>query len=99
MKSSIRSQMCWNIVNKVRNTLSDLYVNEIDYSEHFLGNDTAAYPGHQPVLDPPELKQSHTILLSTSQEAYKPPQQQPPPASSSLPAPGIDSNNSDNSQT
>ncbi|XP_064407458.1 cilia- and flagella-associated protein 68-like [Halichondria panicea] len=35
-----------------------------------------AFPAHQPVLDPPELKQHYNAFMTTSMEAYRPPNKQ-----------------------
>ncbi len=35
-----------------------------------------AFPAHQPVLDPPELKQHYDAFMTTSMEAYRPPNKQ-----------------------
>ena len=46
--------------------------NNVMYFSH-VGEEPKAFPAHQPVLDPPEVKEYYNSFMTSSKEAYTPP--------------------------
>ena len=62
----------------MKNKIIVLYMYMYMYTYIFLlaGNEPSVFPAHQPILDPPELKQHYNAFMTSSMEAYGSPSKQ-----------------------